>query len=624
MTQDDGMRRWEAAGLAAVLLLAALLRLWRLEANGFGTEYYAAGVRSLLQGGRLFFYNSFDPAGYVSLDKPPVTFWIQAAFARVLGFSGWSIHLPQAVAGVASVAVLHRLVRRPFGRSAALIAAFLLAITPVAVAIDRSNNTDSWLVFFLLLAAAMALRGRGLSFVAAMVLLGVAFNVKMLAALVCGPALLAAWLAANRQAAHDGWRRQFGWVAAGGLAVAVTALSWPVAFDLTPKDERPYAGSTTGNSMLELVVIHNGLERFVRNRPPANPDTSAATSAPPPTANAAANQASAPGYEMYDAVPVGPLRLAHPTLASQFAWLLPLAVLGLVLARRRDKAHPSLALWGVWTLCYGIVFSAAGGIFHAYYLSTLAPPLAALAAVGCVQLWSRGSRALAFGLIVTALWQAYVLGAGPLGWQSVWMAAPVVAVVLAAASWLRGRRAVAAVGGLALLVLPAAWALSPVFSEGNHVLPSASLPRWLGVNDGRGPLLSRNFTLQSDDPKLEAFLLAHRGEARFLVAAPNTQLVAPLVIRTGLPALAFGGFFGRDPILSTEAFADMARRGEVRYVLLGNVGGGQQRQRQQQQLQQSEFVRWVRANAVPVDEQQWHTPSPDGRRTVALYELKGD
>src|SRR5215470_14384283 len=115
-------RRIEYACLAAVLLLAAFLRLWRLEDNGFGTAYYAAGVRSALQGGSLFFYNAFDPAGFISLDKPPLAFWIQAAFAAVLGYSGWALHLPQALAGVASVAVLHRLVRRAFGSTAALLA----------------------------------------------------------------------------------------------------------------------------------------------------------------------------------------------------------------------------------------------------------------------------------------------------------------------------------------------------------------------------------------------------------------------------------------------------------------------------------------------------------------------
>ena len=535
-----------------MLLVAAGLRLWRLEDNGFGTDYYAAGVRSMLQGGWLFFYNAFDPAGFVSLDKPPVAFWIQTAFASVLGFSGWTIHLPQALAGIASVALLHRLVRRPFGAAAGLIAALLLAITPIAVAVDRSNNTNSWLVFFLLLAAGAALRGRGLSLVAAMALLGIAFNVKMLAALVCGPALLAAWLLA----APFDWRHHVKWMAASGGALLIVGLCWAVAFDLTSKGSRPYAGSSGGNSMIELIVTHNGLERFVRSQP-----------TPPPTVP---TQTPPARLEAYDAVPTGPLRLAHPTLVGQFAWLLPVAVLGLVLARRR---HPSsLALWGVWALAYGIVYSAAGGIFHIYYLATLAPPLAALAGIGFVQLWRRGPPTLALGLAAAALWQAWVL-AGSLDWQTPWMAAPAVALLASPAVLLRGKRPPSLVGGVALLVLPVAWALSTIFSPGNLTLPSASLVRWLGVDDGRGVILSRNFTALSDDPKLHQFLLAQRGSARFLAAAPSTRLAAPVIIRTGQPVMAVGGFSGNDPILSLDDFARKVERGDVRFVLLSGVTG---------------------------------------------------
>jgi 4-amino-4-deoxy-L-arabinose transferase-like glycosyltransferase len=425
--------------LAAVLLVAATLRLWRLEDNGFGTAYYAAGVRSMLQGFWLFFYNAFDPAGFISLDKPPLAFWIQTAFAWMLGYDGWTIHLPQALAGIASVALLYRLVRQPFGVAAGLSAALLLALMPIAVAVDRSNNTDSWLVFFLLLAAVAALRGRGLSLVVAMALLGAAFNVKMLAALVCGPALLAGWLFASPL----DWRRRLGWMAAGGTTLAVVSLAWAAAFDLTPKDVRPYAGSSHDNSMLELIVVHNGLERFVR---------------PQRTAPAPAQAAQPmPRLEAYDSVPVGPLRLAQPILAAQFAWTAPLAVLGAIFGWRRRRA--SVALWSVWALAYGIVFSAAGGIFHAYYLSALAPPLAALAGIGGFELWRRGSTHLAFGLGVTALWQGYIAAAS-LGWDTTWIGFPLVAVAASVAAAWRAKRPTAMIGATALIVLPAAWALS--------------------------------------------------------------------------------------------------------------------------------------------------------------------
>ena len=588
MTEERSGRWRERAAIAAVLLVAAILRLWRLEDNGFGTAYYAAGVRSMLQGFWLFFYSAFDPAGFISLDKPPLAFWIQTAFASVLGYDGWTIHLPQALAGIASVGLLYRLVRQPFGVAAGLCAALLLALMPIAVAVDRSNNTDSWLVFFLLLAAATALRGRGLSLVAAMALLGLAFNVKMLAALVCGPALLAGWLFASPL----DWRRQLGWMAAAGLTLAVVSLAWAAAFDLTPKDLRPYAGSSHDNSMLELIVVHNGLERFVR--PPRTPPAPAQAAAP------------APRFELYDSVPVGPLRLAHPTLAAQFAWTLPLAALGAVFGWRRRRA--SVALWSVWALTYGIVFSAAGGIFHAYYLSALAPPLAALAGIGGFELWRRGSGHLALGLGVTALWQGYIAGAA-LGWDATWIGFPLVAVAASVAAVWRAKRPPALIGAVALLVLPAMWAMSAVFAPGSLTLPSSSLARWLGIDDGRGPLLSRSYRPLTDDPKLHAFLRDNRGAAPFLLAAPNALLAAPVIIQTGQPVMAFGGFFGDDPVMSVDDFAKRVEQGEVRFVVLS----ANRRMR--------DFERWVRAHGKPVDPDLWRSLPPEPRRSIALYDL---
>lgn len=571
-------------------MLASGLRLWDLSANGFGNEYYAAGVRSMLQGPGLFFYNAFDPAGLVSLDKPPLAFWIQTAFAAVLGYSGWSIHLPQALAGTTSVALLYFLLRKPFGRTVASIAAFLLALSPIAVAVDRSNNTDTWLVLFLLLAAGLALRGRGLSLVFAMVALGLAFNVKMLAALVCGPALLAGWWLSSPL----DWPRRLGWMFIAGLALAIVSLSWAVVFDLTPERLRPQAGSSRSGSMLELIVGHNGIERFVRDRQPTR------TAAPAQTSQQTL------GAMAYDAVPVGPLRLAAPMLAAQFAWAMPLALLGAVLAWRRRRAP--VALWAGWALTYGLVYSAAGGIFHIYYLATLAPPLAALAAIGGAELWRRGAAALALGVAATALWQAYLAGT-TLGWIAPWVGFPAVALLAAAAAAWRDRRLTALIGVVALIVVPTAWALSPIFSPGNLILPSASLPRWLGLDDGRGPILSRTHRSQAHDPKLLSFLEAQRGTAKFLAATSNALLASPLIIHSGQPVLPFGGYLGNDPIMSLDAFAERVKRGEVRYVLLWPG------------RRPADFDAWVRGRGTAVDPALWRSLQAEPRRAIALYDL---
>src|SRR5271167_3228280 len=128
LNQDQASsRHLPHLALGGILVLAMALRCWRLDAGGFIVPYYFAGVRSMMGSWHNFFYNAFDPAGFVSLDKPPLAFWIQAAFASVLGYGGWTIHLPQALAGIGSVAILYRLVRRPFGAAAGLTAALLLA-----------------------------------------------------------------------------------------------------------------------------------------------------------------------------------------------------------------------------------------------------------------------------------------------------------------------------------------------------------------------------------------------------------------------------------------------------------------------------------------------------------------
>jgi 4-amino-4-deoxy-L-arabinose transferase-like glycosyltransferase len=165
------------------------------------------------------------------------------------------------------------------------------------------------------------------------------------------------------------------------------------------------------------------------------------------------------------------------------------------------------------------------------------------------------------------------------------------------------------IGVAGLMALPMAWALSPIFSPGNLALPSASLPRWLGMDDGRGPVLSRRHTTQTDDPSLLAFLEAQRGNAKFIAAAPNALLAAPLIIRSGEPVLAFGGYLGNDPIMSLDAFAERVKRGEVRYVLLSLA------------QRPADFDAWVRARGRPVNPALWYSQPPETRRTVSLYDL---
>ncbi len=624
----------EWAALVVVLVVAAFPRLWRTPEDVFGTEYYSAGVRSMLGSWHAFFFNAFDPAGFVSLDKPPLAFWFQAASAGLFGFSPFALALPQLIEGLASVALLYVIVRRSFGATDGLLAALFLAVTPVAVAVDRSTNTDSCLVLLLVLAAGALLRavetGRTGWIVASAAMLGLAFNAKMLVAFVVAPVFFGLYLASGpgRPA-----RRIAQLVGAGGVML-VLALAWAAIYDLTPRGERPYAGSSRGDSMLELVVVHNGLERFVSPRGPAPP---------------AGRQPRRAPFSLNDDVPVGVGRLADRHLAGQFGWLLPLAALALIAAalsaRRaggawwRGGAAIQFATWTGWGLSFWLVYSLAGGIFHAYYLATLAPPVAALAAMGVVAAWRlRGKSMLEAALLPAALaatgaWQAWINWPylvppmrDPVGWTWVFLVAAAlggVALCVLAASRRRARLGLVAagIGVTALLVAPVAWSLSLSIRPGSAVLPNADLSRLTGLGGDPRAIHRRARVEPAIDARLFAYIRANRAAERFALATPNARLAAPVIVRSGEPVMAIGGYNGSDPILILGQFAARVAAGEVRFILVGGFAdfgfgpSGETRRRA--------WMEWIGRHGKPVDPGLWRRDDASAAtRRLVLYDLR--
>ena len=618
-------------GLVLVLALAAALRLWRLDQNGFDNEYYAAAVRSMMGGWHAFFYNSFDPAGFVSVDKPPLALWIQVATVKIFGFSSLAVLLPQVIEGLAAVALLCHLVGRRFGAAAGLLAGLFLALTPIAVAVDRSGNTDTGLVLVLLLAAWAVLvaterASRGL-LLRAMALIGLGFNVKMLAAFVVLPTFaLVYWLGAARP-----WRHRLVDLTLGGLLLAAVSLPWMIAYDLTPPARRPFAGSSPRNSMIDLAVGHNGIGRFVRLWQTARVGE-AQTRTPRATTGAAPASAAASAYgRLFVRAPVGPGRLADGLLAAQAEWLLPLALVPLAILIAGGLGPPlsptrlDVLLWTGWVFTYAAVYSYAGGIFHFYYMSTLGPPLAGLAAVGASHAWARyrsgGAPAMLLpgALLVTALWQVYVHSAGlpeiAEDWHRrlpIWAlgAALVAAVALVALALRPGLAAAPAgaalgVGLAALLVMPAAWALSSVLVRGIAVIPSADIGRLGGRSFGVEPRW--RLAEAEDRQALIAFLRANHHGERFLLATPSAQLASPVIIATGEPVMAMGGFHGLDPILTPERLARLVEERQVRFVMLGDLSiasrfmGAEAAGRP--------LADWVRAHGRPVDLALWSGPA---------------
>src|SRR3954447_3716879 len=313
--------RREGLLLAAVLAVAAALNGIGLANEGYANVYYAAAVRSMLRSWHNFFFVAYDPGGFVTVDKPPLGFWIQTISAKIFGFHGWSILLPQALAGVASVALLYYLVRRVWGPLAGFVAGLALAITPISVVTNRNNTIDSLLVLTLLGAAWAVTKAiesghhplRWL--LLGGVLVGLGFNIKMLEAYLALPALWLMYLVVARSRPLA----RLGHLALAIVVMLVVSFSWATAVQLTPAAERPYVGSSQTNSVFELALGYNGLQRLFGNafgRGASSTDVSVSALLSNTTTGGVGG-VSENGAK-------GLLRLLDTQLGGQIGWLLPL------------------------------------------------------------------------------------------------------------------------------------------------------------------------------------------------------------------------------------------------------------------------------------------------------------
>jgi 4-amino-4-deoxy-L-arabinose transferase-like glycosyltransferase len=585
-----------------------------LGQNGFGNLYYAAGIRSMLDNWHNFFFVSYDPGGFVTIDKPPLGFWLQVVSAKLLGFTPFSVFLPQAVAGVLSVLLLYYLVRRHFGVVAGLLAALALALSPISVVTNRNITIDSTLALVLLVGAWAVMRaaetGRLRWLLLSAAIVGIGFNVKMLEAYLVVPAYGLLYLLA---APVSLWKR-VGHLALAGVVLLAISLSWALVVDLTPASLRPYVGSSQNNSEISLALGYNGINRLVGQfgrggsitaprgnggaLPGGTPPTFPGTSPFGGTRSAAQEPPAGFGGAFESGAP-GPMRLFNEPLAGQIAWLLPMAILGAVALAwqrrpnfREDRQQQSLVLWGTWLLTMGAFFSVAS-FFHQYYMTEIAPAICALFGIGLVVMWQDYRRPgwrgwlLPVALIVTAAEQIHILTHYPAWGQwliplMVVLCAIAVAVLvsarLAPRIGVKGPRALyllpaLGVGVLALMLAPTVWAAIPVIQNTTAQLPVAGPSQAIGftgsIGGGRGDNAGTNQALIN-------YLVANQGNATYLVATPSSMTADGIILATNKPVMALGGFGGSDPILTTDQLAALVSRGTVRYFLLGSFGGGRQ------------------------------------------------
>jgi 4-amino-4-deoxy-L-arabinose transferase-like glycosyltransferase len=642
------------AALLAIVLLADWLRFAHLETLGYGNHYYTAAVTSMLKSWHNFFFVAAEPGGAVSVDKPPLGLWVQAAFAAVLGVSGFSVMLPEILAGILSILVLYHLVRRTWGVVAGLLAALTLAITPVVVATDRNNTMDSQLILVLLLAAWAFIKatetGKLRHLLLGAALVGIGFNIKMLQAYLPLPAFFALYFLGSPERL---WRKVGKLVLASGVLLLVS-LAWVAVVELTPAEKRPYVGSSGDNSELSLIIGYNGIQRLLgsfggRSRQaaepsPGNPPAGRFQFPGNPPGDSGNNQPSQPGNppsgfgdnrpqqfgnppgggRMGNLGETGLLRLFIAPLGKEVGWLLPLALLSLVglafsarLSWPIGEQHRTVVLWGGWLLTAGVFFSIAG-FFHEYYLSILAPPLAALVGIGITQTWdlSKQKPRLAIALLLTA--SAITIGVQAsiaLAYRSsLDILLPSAGAFLISAfllgvgiAWKNHRFTATGFGliVLALFVLPGIWsALTMLNPNANASLPSAY--------DGELSDSTNRNNLQVNQALLD-FLQENTQDMKYLMAVPSSMQGADYVIATERPVLYLGGFMGSDQVVTVEELAQMVKEGQLSYVYYsGDSRGGMG--------MQDSLASWVRTACTPVegfDTLTRNTGTPDGTGDAA-------
>ncbi|MFC5751367.1 ArnT family glycosyltransferase [Actinomadura rugatobispora] len=601
---------WARPALLGLLACTALLYLWGLGASGWANSFYSAAVQAGATSWKAFFFGSSDAANAITVDKTPGALWPMALAARVFGVGPWSILVPQALMGVATVGTVYATVKRRFPAGAALLAGGVLALTPVATLMFRFNNPDALLVLLLTLGAYGLVRAqegastRWLVFAACCV--GSGFLAKMLQAFLVVPVFALVYLVA----APGPVRRRLWQLVAAGAALVVSAGWWVAVVALVPASSRPYIGGSQGNSVLELALGYNGLGRL-------NGD-----------------EVGGLGNLDQDA---GPLRMFGAVIGGQISWLLPAALVlpaaGLWLTRRAPRTDPvraALVLWGGWLLLTAVIFSFMRGIFHEYYTVALAPPIAALVGMGAALLWERrrglaASAALAGVVLVTAVW-AYVL----LGRTGDWYPglAPIVlasGVVSAGALLGAGRlpRSPAAGAAVAAVVCglagPAAYALETAATPHTGAIVTAGPSTGFGPGGGRGPVNVRRpggngaggrfagpppggmgqggmpfpgsrpgrgggmpggpggaggtgGLLNAAKPAAEVTAMLNAGAASYtwVAAAVGSNSASGYQLATGRPVMAVGGFNGTDPAPTLERFQALVAARKIHYF----VGGG--------------------------------------------------
>jgi 4-amino-4-deoxy-L-arabinose transferase-like glycosyltransferase len=575
--------RWTRPAFLALLVGTGALYLWGLGSSGWANNYYAAAAQAGTQDWKAWLFGSLDSGNAITVDKPPAAMWVMGLSGRLFGFNEFTMLLPEALMGVAAVAVLYLTVRRSSGPSAGLIAGLVLALTPVATLMFRFNNPDALLVLLLVVAAYCTVRAIDAGTARRMTMwmaltgcaIGFAFLTKMLQAFLIVPGLALAFLVA---APFGIWKR-LGALLIGGATMILSA-GWYIALvSLWPADSRPYIAGSTDNSLLQLAFGYNGIERIAGNEGGG------------PGGGGPGRGPGGGGMNLFFGGEPGIGRLFGASMGAEASWLLPAALIGLGIglfltwrAARTDRVRAGLLLWGGWVLVTGAVFSFMAGTVHPYYNVALAPGVAALVGIAVAQLVKRRESSLArlvlaAMLVATGVWSFVLLNRTPEWWPAIrWVVligSIVVALLLAVRAHRLGKATVAVVVVTAIVGLGGSAAFSIYNATSAHNGPGTmSGPQKAGGFGGPGGPGKGGPGMpgRSDSPELEALLKG--ADNRWAAAGIGSMSVSDLELKTGTSLMAIGGFTGGDPSPTLAQFQQYVADGQVRYFLADSGHGG--------------------------------------------------
>ncbi len=267
-TESARTGRWPRWALAGLLAATAVLYLWNLSASGYGNTFYAAAAQAGSQSWSAWFFGSLDAQNFITVDKPPASLWVTGLSVRLFGMNSWSVMAPQALMGVAAVACcIARCDARSgdpdHGAAAGLLAGAVLAVTPAAALMFRFNNPDALLVLLLTVAAYCLMRAASAASWRWLLLVGVVMGTAFLTKMLQGFLVLPGFGLAYLLVAPTSWGKRVLHLLGAVAALIAAAGWWVLAVQLTPESARPYIGGSTDNTVLDLALGYNGINRLL-------------------------------------------------------------------------------------------------------------------------------------------------------------------------------------------------------------------------------------------------------------------------------------------------------------------------------------------------------------------------